>query len=112
MQRSRFSGWPELYAKNTVIPPDYSSGEMHYIMRLLLFYLILTGFFLLSVNGGSLDYPSTESNAPLTGFHEVEQDGTVSATTTLTGFISEVPYEQPRHESDRRGNHALIHIEQ
>jgi hypothetical protein len=50
-------------------------------MRLLLCYLILTGFFLLSVNSGSPDNPIPGPNAPANGFYEVSQDGTISATT-------------------------------
>ena len=50
-------------------------------MRLLLCYLILTGFFLLSVNSGSSDNPVSGSHAPLNGFSDVSQDGTISAAT-------------------------------
>ncbi|MCA1803396.1 MAG: hypothetical protein LC662_13165 [Rhodothermaceae bacterium] len=50
-------------------------------MRLLLCYLILTGFFLLSVTNGSPEIPVPGSYAPPNGFYEVSQDGTVSAST-------------------------------
>ena len=50
-------------------------------MRLLLCYLILTGFFLLSVNCGSPDKTISGPNAPMSGFYEVSQDGTISAAT-------------------------------
>ena len=54
-------------------------------MRLLLCYLILTGFFLLSVNSGSPDNPVAGTYAPSNGFYEVSQDGTISATTINPG---------------------------
>ncbi|MFU8860381.1 MAG: hypothetical protein ACNA8K_08150 [Cyclonatronaceae bacterium] len=50
-------------------------------MRLLLFYLILTGIFLFSVNSGSLDYRNPEPDATTSGFYAVEQDGTITAAT-------------------------------
>lgn len=50
-------------------------------MRLLLCYLILTGFFLLSVTNGRPEIPVPGSYAPPNGFYEVSQDGTISAAT-------------------------------
>jgi len=60
-------------------------------MRLLIFYLILTGFFLFSVNNGNLENRDTKASSLNAGFHYVAQDGTVTATATQPAAVRSAP---------------------
>jgi hypothetical protein len=60
-------------------------------MRLLIFYLILTGFFLFSVNNGNLENRDTKASSLNAGFHYVAQDGTVTAIAAHPATVRSAP---------------------